>query len=217
MSIRISMKHPFSVIDGRKILLQDAFSYILNYYDPNKSNYDNKSDVLDSTCSQMLMWLNEDKKRFNVVTNDINTSIKADYHQSCDDLWLYLSPNFFDIIIYDPPYINLKNRNDSKKYEEAFNYSSMKTIEDLENLTRKCSVCFGHLLKKDGILIAKITNFHYENRLRGSYDYVNWFKEHFYLFDEIIYRFYKNIPNLNFYKKKAAKTHSYFLIFKKIV
>lgn len=215
MSIRISIKHPMSVIDGRKITLQDAFSWILNYYDPHKNDYINHSNVLDSTCSQMLMWLNEDKKKFNVVTNDVNESVKANYHISCDKLCENIAPSSFDIIIYDPPYIDLKNRDDSKKYEDLFNYTSMKTIENLENLTRKSSYCFNELLRKDGIIIAKITNFHYKNRLRGSYDYVNWFNEHFYLFDEIIYRFYKNVSNLNFYKKKAAKTHSYFLIFKK--
>lgn len=211
----MTIKHPFSVIDGRKITLTEAFSWLLNYYDPNKKNTEMKTKILDSTCSVMLMWDSSDLLKFDVITNDINPVIKADYHYNCKELHTYITDKF-DIIIYDPPYIDLKNRKDLKKYEDTFNYESTKTIEELGKLTVASSFCFNKLLKPNGIVIAKITNFHYKDKLRGKYDIIRWFTNNFYLFDEIVYRFYRPIENINWYSKKAIITHSYFLIFKKV-
>ena len=59
----MSITHPLSVIDGRKIKLREAFSWILNYYDPNKAT-DEKSRVLDTTCGLMLMWNTNDFSKF---------------------------------------------------------------------------------------------------------------------------------------------------------
>jgi len=209
------IKHPLSVIDGRKVPLKNAFSWVLNYYNPCKRIPEIMPNVLDSTCSKMIMWHEKDLAMFNVSTNDTNPKIKANTHECCSDLWKFFANQFFNIAIYDPPYINLKNRNDSKKYENIFNYNSMPSIKKLGNLTIQSSLSFSKLLKEDGILIAKITDFHFEKRIRGHYDFIRWFSKYFYLWDIIIYRFYKPIPNLNFYKKRCAKTHSYFLIFKK--
>ncbi|KKN12347.1 hypothetical protein LCGC14_1017260 [marine sediment metagenome] len=211
----VEIKHPLSVIDGRKIPLKNAFSWVLNYYNPHKNVPEIISTVIDSTCSKMIMWDKKDFNKFDVTTNDINTNIKSNSHQSCGDLWKFYTHLFYDIIIYDPPYINLKNRKDSKKYEDIFNYNSMPSIRKLGELTVRSSLSFSKLLKKEGILIAKITDFHFEKRIRGHYDFIRWFSKYFYLWDIIIYRFYKPIPNLNFYKKRCAKTHSYFLIFRK--
>lgn len=210
------IKHPLSVIDGRKVPLTDAFSWVLNYYNPHKNTPEVMPTVLDSTCSKMIMWNKEDFNKFNVTTNDINPDIEANCHISCKNLHRFYVHNFFDIIIYDPPYIDLKNRKDSEKYEDIFNYGSMPSIDKLEELTIKSSISFNKLLKKDGILIAKITDFHFEKRIRGHYDFIKWFSNEFYLWDIVIFRFFKHIPNLNRYKRRCAKTHSYFLIFRKI-
>ncbi len=99
--IRIS--HPLSVIDGRKIPLKEAFSWILNYYNPNKDNRNVKSKVLDTTCSKMLMWHERDVSKFAVETNDIRKNIKANYHYNCKLLHTFLQVNTYDILIYDPP------------------------------------------------------------------------------------------------------------------
>jgi len=210
------INHPLSVIDGRRVSLRDAFSWILHYYNPLKGK-ETIADTLDTTCGQMLMWKKEDLNFFRLITNDIDPKVDAGYHCNCMVLDNFLKPRKFDIIIYDPPYIDIKNRKDSEKYEIAFNYGLMPSIQDLKNLTILSSKCFNELLRKDGILIAKITDFHYKNRLRGSYDIINWFSGYFYLWDKVIFRFYKPIPNLNWYYRKCAKTHSYFLIFKKEV
>jgi len=209
------INHPLSVIDGRRIKIKQAFSWVLNYYNPHKKIPEIIPRVLDSTCSEMIIWNNKDLDMFEVTTNDINPEIKADYNYCCSELHNYIEPESFDVIMYDPPYVDLKNRKDSEKYERVFNYKLMKNIKQLQKLTEDSALCFYKLLKKGGIIIAKITDFHYNTILRGSHDYVNWFSKYFYLFDKVVYRFYKSIPNLNFYNKRAAITHSYFMIFNK--
>lgn len=211
----MEIKHPLSVIDGRKIKLREAFSWVLNYYNPRKNVPEVMPKVIDCTCGHMLMWHERDINMFYVITNDLNKEIEADYHYNVVNLHHFLEHNTFDIAIYDVPYVNLKNRKDTPKYEDAFKYKMMKDIEQLKAVTLDSSISISELLKKDGILIAKITDFHYQNRIRGHHDFIEWFSKDFYLWDIIIYRFFKPIPNLNFYSKKCAKTHSYFLIFKK--
>lgn len=211
----VEIKHPLSVIDGRKIKLKDAFSWVLNYYNPHKKIPEIMPKVIDCTCGHMLMWHEKDFKRFDMITNDLNKEVPAKYHYNVVNIHHFLEPNTFDIAIYDPPYINLKNRKDSAKYENAFKYGMIKDINHLESITTESSLAISELLKKVGVLIAKITDFHYQNKIRGHHDFINWFSADFYLWDIIIYRFFKPIPNLNFYSKKCAKTHSYFLIFKK--
>jgi hypothetical protein len=49
----------------------------------------------------------------------------------------------------------------------------MHSLFDFEQLTSSSSKSFAKVLKKDGILICKITNFHWDNKLHGIYDLVN--------------------------------------------
>ena len=156
----MEIKHPLSVIDGRKIPIKDAFSWILHYFNPNKRTPELMSYIIDCTCGQMLMWHNKDLGIFNITTNDINSNVKADFHYNVTKLDEHIQNNVFDIAIYDPPYINLKNRKDSKKYEKAFQYDLMKDIKQLEQVTCDSSLSISNLLNKHGILIAKITDFH---------------------------------------------------------
>jgi len=205
---------PLSVIDGRKINIKKAFSWVIKFYNPIKNVPEVIPDVIDTTCGEMLMWCDEDKTRFRITTNDYSKLVKSDHNYDVKNIDKKISDKF-DIAIYDPPYINLKKRNESKKYENAFKYKSMNSIEQLEETTINASKSINNLLKEKGILIAKITDFHYKNEIRGHHDFINWFSKEFILWDVVIYRFYKKIPNLNFYSKRCAKTHTYFLIFKK--
>lgn len=208
------IKYPLSVIDGRTVELKDAFSWVLHYFDPNKKKLAIKSKVFDLTCSEMIMWKEEDLEHFEVVTNDINENIKADYHICCSEI--HRLPIKVDIAIYDPPYINLKNRKDKKYREKIYAYDLMNSLEELEGLTRDTAMSTYGLIRDNGILIAKITDFHYgrDQELFGSYEYKQWFSQYFKLTDDVIYRFYKHIPCLGQYSKKLAMTHSHFMIFK---
>lgn len=208
------IKYPLSVIDGRQTNLKDTFSWILHYFDPNKKNPDIQTTIFDLTCSEMEMWKEDDFNFFQVITNDINKDIKADYHIDCSEA--YRLPVSAHIILYDPPYINLKNRKDKKEREKLYAYNLMNSLKNLEDLTRDTAMSSYALLKPEGRLIAKITNFHYgkDQEMFGCYEYKKWFSNYFILVDDIIYRFYKHIPNLAQYSKKIAMTHSHFMIFK---
>ncbi len=214
MSRNIFERKKLSVIDGTKYGIQEAFSWVLNYYNPYKNTPEVMPKVLDSTCSEMFMWHKNDLNKFKVIRNDLDPSIDADYHKDVRFLHHFIK-GIFDIIIYDPPYVDLKNRKDTKEKEKLYGYNKMKGLRELILTTLFASDAFYNLLDKNGVLIAKITNFHWKNRLRGSYEIINYLRDNFYLWDEVIYRFYKFIPNLGLYGKKVAKTHTYFLIFKK--
>jgi len=209
-----NIKYPLTVIDGRVIKLTEAFSWLLHYVDPNKKNPNIKTIVFDMTCSEMIMWKLSDFEYFKVITNDIRKGVKADYHKCCSQL--YKLPLKVHIVIYDPPYYNKKNRKDDKHRIQVYGYNMMETLEQLESLTQDTAMSSYGLLKENGILIAKITDFHYgkDEELRGSFDFREWFSDYFVLQDDYIYRFYKPIPNLGQYSKKSAITHSHFMIFK---
>jgi len=205
----VAEKRLFSVI--YKSSVQEAFSQVLRYYVPKLS-----SVVVDTTCSIMKMWSEKLKRDYNPITIDIRAEVKPRICGDCALVDEILGEDFADCLIYDPPYLNVKNRIDSgwakDTYAYGYEYSS---FEYFEELSKRSAKPFYRTLKRDGILICKITNFHYKGRLRGTYDLYRWFGEYFYLWDEVVYRFFKHIPNLNWYKRKVPKTHSYFLVFKK--
>jgi len=164
----------------------------------------------------MKMWSEELKKEYNPITIDIRDEVKPQIWGDCEFVEKYFGHHAVDCLIYDPPYLNVKDKIDASwakdTYAYGYEYSSFKYFESLSKRTAKP---FYRVLKERGILICKITNFHHEDRLRGTYDLREWFGNYFYLWDEVVYRFFKHIPNLNFYKIKVPKTHSYFLVFKK--
>ena len=197
----------FSVISNKSV--QEAFSQVLRYYVPEKS-----AVVVDVTCSVMKMWSEELRKDYEPVTMDIREEVNPQIVGDCALVDKLLGDGVADCIIYDPPYLDIKARRDSSWAESAYSYETS-SFEYFEQLSRRSATPFYRALKEGGILICKITNFHYKGRLRGTYDLCEWFGEYFYLWDEVVYRFYKHIPNLNWYKRRVPKTHSYFLVFKK--
>jgi len=206
-------RYLLSVIDDR-CPVDEAFSRVLHYFDPNKKK-NIVSSVLDSTCSIMKMWTEEDRGKYRPTTNDTRSEIEADFHVCCSKLDRVLDKRF-DIIIYDPPYVNLK-RKDAQDAEFCYNYEASGTIEELVSLTERTAICFRNLISKNGIVIAKICDFHIRGRLRGSYDIQKAFEENgWFLHDKVIYRFYKPIPNLVSYSLKVPIAHTYFLIFKEV-
>jgi len=205
-------RYLLSVIDDR-CSVDEAFSRVLHYFDPNKKN-NIISSVLDSTCSIMKMWTKDDRNRYEPITNDIRPKIQADFHVCCSKLDGFLDREF-DIIVYDPPYVRLK-RKDTQEAEFCYNYEGAGTLEDLISLTSRAAVCFRNLISKNGIVIAKIGDFHISGQLRGSYDVQKAFEENGWcLYDKVIYRFYKPIPNLASYSLKVPITHTYFLILRR--
>lgn len=201
-----------SVIDDR-CSAKEAFSRVLNYFDPNKGK-GAQTKVLDSTCSVMRMWSQVDKDKYCPVTNDIRLEIEANYHLCCSRLTEVLSENF-DVIVYDPPYVNLKKRNDTIMAETTYGYEEGGTIEQLIDLTERSAREFRKMINRNGIVLVKICDFHIGGRLRGSFNTIKAFEENGWrLFDKVIYRFYKSIPNINFYSRKVPIVHTYFLIFK---
>jgi hypothetical protein len=127
-------------------------------------------------------------------------------------------PGKFDWFIYDPPYVNLKGRKDER--EEDYGYDMVGSLYDFEIFTRTVKFEMLRMIDYDpddfyrNGIIAKITDFHWNGLIRGHHELIDWFSHQFDLYDLRIYRFYRRGVNINWYKKKCFKTHSYFLIFK---
>lgn len=193
-----------------RVHVDQAFEQVLLYYCPPPKV------VVDSTASDMKMWSDRMKEIYNPITFDIDPKKNPKHVASCATVDKCLDPHSVDCVIYDPPYVDLSKRKDTDAAEERYGYELVSTLEDFEKLTKSSAEAFWRVLREDGVLICKVTNFHWDGRLCGTYHLREWLREYFYLWDEVVYWYYKNIPNLNRYKKKVPKTHSYFLIFKKL-
>jgi len=201
--------HKLSTLDYRDVgEVSNAFKMVYDFYVPEDAS------VLDMCCGKKIMY--GDNKYPNVTFNDLRTEIDADHHYDCRTISKNLNRRF-EWFIYDPPYVDIQSRQDER--EDDYGYNMVSDIEEFEQFTYDAKREILKLMQyskdfyRNGI-IAKITDFHWDDRIRGHHDWIKWFEPEFYLYDLRIYRFYRRAVNINWYKRKCFKSHSYFLIFK---
>lgn len=105
----------------------------------------------------------------------------------------YAKEKKYNIIIYEPP------RN--KKFDiELKNYTKL----------------FNNLLYKHGIVIVRVSDFRYENKIKGTFNIKEIFEnKYFYLYDNIIYKNQYTYDVNELYINHSKIIHSNFLIFKR--
>ena len=195
--------YKFSVLDYEDFgQVENVFKIVYDYYIPENAK------VLDLTCGQKLMYRGYDYP--NVEFNDIDPEIESDYHFDCRDIADHLDKKY-DWFIYDPPYVDIKGRKD--KREEDYGYKLSSGIAQLRDTTLDTKSSILEMINPKGGVIAKITDFHWNGKLRGHHDIIDWFYPEFFLWDLRVYRWYRRAVNINWYKLRAFKTHSYFLVF----
>jgi len=201
-------KFLFSVL-GKEYKIHEVMKRILDFYFPNKN-----AKLLDPTCGYRIMYKEIEDR--NIIFSDIR---KIDGCLQYDCKELPFKNDSFDGIIFDPPYVNIKNRMVHKdKKSNDYAYNLMPTPHHLQALCERCNTEFRRLLKPTGILICKITDFHFKikgkEKLYGHIDLIKWFNK-FTLWDIIIYRFHKHFGQpIQNYKYKVPKVHTFFLIFR---
>jgi len=201
--------HKLSVLDYNRIgNVAEAFRMVYDFYVPPNAT------VLDLCCGKKRMYGDYDYP--NVEFNDINTELDADYHYDCREISKHLNKKY-DWFIYDPPYVDIKGRDD--KREEDYGYSMVGDLLDFQTFTSFTKREIMDMMNESDNfyntgVIAKITDFHWDGELHGHHDLIEWMTPEFYLWDLRVYRFFRTGFNINWYKKKCFKTHSYFLILK---
>lgn len=196
--------HKLSSLDYRDVgEVSEAFKMVYEFYIPEDAT------VLDLCCGKKIMY--GDHHYPNVEFNDIRTDLDADYHYDCRDISKYLDKRY-DWFIYDPPYVDIKGRTD--KRDDDYGYKMVGSLEDFEIFTKRTKDQIMRMINLRGGIIAKITDFHWDAELHGHHDLIEWFEPEFFIWDLRTYRWYRRAVNINWYKKKCFKTHSYFLIFK---
>lgn len=196
--------HKLSVLDYNRVgNIAEAFKVTYDYYIPSEAR------VLDLCCGKKRMY--EKHEYPNVEFNDIRLDLAADYHHDCRKISNFIDKRY-DWFIYDPPYVDIKGRDDQR--EEDYGYAMVGSLSDFEDFTKETKRQIMSMISLRGGVLAKITDFHWDGCLHGHHDLIEWMKPEFYLWDMRIYRFFRTGFNINFYKKKCFKTHSYFLIFK---
>lgn len=172
--------------------------------------------ILDCTCGERRFYQKIDISKFNIIFSDIRRlgNICMDYNN------LAIRSNIFDVIIFDPPFVNVLGFAKSLKstgavYKDNTYNLTNKSRFNFENFVL-IDKEFSRILKRSGILIMKIQD------NKNGFALVNIEKlKHFNLIDIIIYVFpdipawAKMIKKCGKKFKKSIRTHAYFLILRK--
>jgi len=181
------------------------FEKILNFYcKPGQI-------VVDTTCGEMLMWSSEAKDKYKPITIDIRKEVSPTFVGRYSEI---LGHEIIkaDVVIFDPPYIALSGKINDSYGAEKYQYGlGPTTYDEFVKWYKLADESFYRVGAE--MVIVKATDFHLRGQFISIVDITNCFS-HYDLWDILVYRFFKPIPNLNWYKCRVPKTHSYFLIFR---
>jgi len=171
------------------------------------------SKIVDLTCGRRIFWQDISLSDFSIVFCDLRKEVTP--HIVCDLLHPPFKPHIFDALVFDPPHLDLSKT--SMFYKK---YGSLSESQ-LTYILNHVNSPFTYLLKKGGIVIAKI----FDDRRRGvvrerHVELANSLKN-FYFIDIIIKwsreqkKAQENWRGGLKNPKRSIPQHSYFLIFKK--
>lgn len=209
---------PVSVIYGNNHRIHEVVMGILLYHKPPPAR------ILDPTCGeenyQFRPWLENgtlERLGYEYVSMDIQPVGEIRYDIFCG---LPLRGNYFDVAIYDPPYLTNPARDGREKDYGMTRHQSPQRVK--QYYSRKVFGEFARVLRRDGILIVKGADFYYPMHT----DYLNLFvemvadyKAFFRPIALYVYRFFANYIPLYRYRmrhyRRPLPVHTYFLVLKK--
>lgn len=158
---------PKSILQGRDYEVLDI---LINIH----SNTDNPF-ILDCTYNTGKMW-----KKCNFqpdIKLDINSSFSANVIG--DFRSLPFQSEVFDIVVFDPPHLpsNAASINSSKMWEKTYgitNDNQTRQGDNINDLFEDFILSVKQIIKKDGILIAKIADIVHNHRYQWQHvDFIN--------------------------------------------
>ena len=208
---------PWSIIDGVRTNIAEAFAEILRFYVPPPAL------ILDPTSGTRIMYKRlEDKtldeRDYEFIFGDIKAELTPSPHIRLDAARLPFRDNTFDAVVFDLPFMeHWADFADSR--QDAYAYTGWMK-EDIYSLIVYANSEFARVLKPSGRLILKIQDQWIDGTFYPHSDRAIALLWNFQLYDKILYRYYTSSAPLQRarykYRRHAFITHSYHLIFTKL-
>jgi SAM-dependent methyltransferase len=212
---------PWSVIDGSRTHVAEAFAEILRFYVPPPAL------VLDPTSGKRIMYKRlEDKTLdgldYEFIFGDIKSQLTPSPHVRLDAAKLPFRDDTFDAVVFDLPY-----QEDWQKHggewddprQDDYAYTGW-TKEDIYSLLVYANREFARALKTSGRLILKIQDQWVDGVFYPHSDRAIALLWNFRLYDKVLYRYYSwtaAVQRARYkYRRHAFITHSYHLVFTKL-
>lgn len=180
-TINLDTKYLLSVV--YKASASDAFKNIINFYSVYWKNKKNPL-IVDLTCSEMVMWDEETRKKFNPIGLDIRSEVHPTHVLDFRNFGS-LGLSDVDCFIFDPPYVNLNSRKDERN--NLYGYELSRGPEELISISKNASEICNKFGSKSCIVIYKITDIHWKGKLFGHHNLIPCFENHFDFIDIVIY------------------------------
>lgn len=149
---------PCSVIDGRRINIHSVMAFFLYYYCPRNR----VCRVLDPTCgkenyqfSKLKPYMTENNIEY------IDGDIKPYGVYQGDVFKLPFRDNYFDIVVYDPPFLALpSNCRDDRRHD--YGLDDVQTLSDVKKYySREAINELARVTRENGVVIVKGADFYF--------------------------------------------------------
>lgn len=207
---------PWSVIDGMRTGIAEAFAEILRFYVPPPAL------ILDPTAGTRIMYKRlEDRtldgRDYEFIFGDIKAQLTPNPHIRLDAARLPFRENTFDAVVFDPPFMDhWADFTDSR--QDAYAYTGW-AKEDIYSLIVYANSEFARVLKPSAYLILKIQDQWIDGTFYPHSDRAITLLWNFQLYDKVLYRYYRSANALlrasYKYRRHAFIVHSYHLVFTK--
>lgn len=173
-------------------------------------------DILDATVNEGRFWRGSDRK---VVGMDIDRKVKPDI--VADNTDMPCKDASFDVVVYDPPHIPNQGKDRSKDFNARFGLVLKSPIENGYNFTHTFPPFLREayrVLRKDGILFCKITDYVHGHRFQWAHvEVINAAVEIGFTACDCIVKVRKGPITDPRWKKAhhARRQHCYWLVFRK--
>lgn len=168
---------------------------------------------LDCTYSKGVFWKGLHQPRY-----------KSDLHPQYDDVMQIdatkmdgIEDNRFESIVFDPPFL-FRGRKAENRDKMSMRFSYFKSYEDLMSMYSKSMEQFIRVLKVGGYLLFKCQDMS-EHRFYCTHkDIINYAEKIGFVLRDIVIKVSSNKLQRDAKQQNCvAKTHSYWLVFKKVI
>lgn len=197
--------YPVSVLDGSAA---QAFGEVLTFHLPPASK------ILDPTFGQGHLWDARVMSDYEVTKSDILPSYNQDLFSLADDHPEYIE--YFDGVIYDPPYLIDVQRSNDPRSSDYGNYHH--TEDDLRRFMTAVANPLKYLIKPGGKIIVKCSDQYINITRKLHLWHVDWLlamqRGGYTIVDLFIQRYHRVSPTAYQVKNRPSNiiAHSYLLV-----
>ncbi len=201
---------------------QELFPHVMQLYVKQGAR------IADVTFGKGVFWKDVDSDLYSVIKSDIFVHAEQGAILQADCRALPYASNYFDCVVFDPPYMHTPGGTAHQNHQNFENYYRNNSPLDKENTHKYHEAVLAlyfsaakeayRVLKPNGVYIVKCQDEVCANKQRLTHvEIINQLSEDGFITEDLFVLVRNTKPGVSRIKQQqhARKNHSYFLVFRK--